>query len=107
MKAKVLKEDGTILVNNLVVAEGFKRYIGLMFRFRMPYDGLLLNIDDTDFIHSFFVFFLFKAIFLDEDFKVVEVCVMKPFTIKRVKASWVLETHPDKDVKVGEKLIIC
>ncbi len=103
---KVMREDGSVVVRNLVVAEGFKRYTGLMFRFRIPYDGLLLSMNDTDFIHSFFVFFPFKAIFLDEEFKIVETCIIKPFTIKRMRASWVLETHPDVDVKKGEKLII-
>ena len=105
MKAQVLREDGSVLVSDLVVAKGLRRYIGLMFRFRMPY-SLLLSMEGTDIIHSFFVFFPFKAIFLNEEFKVIEVCVMRPFTVKRVKASWVLETHPDVDVRAGEMLII-
>ena len=103
---KVLREDGSVLINNVIIAEGLRRYIGLMFRFKMPYEGLLLSMEDTDFIHSFFVFFPFKAIFLSRELKVVDKCVMKPFTVKRAKARWVLETSVEKDVRIGEKLII-
>ncbi|AEA47347.1 DUF192 domain-containing protein [Archaeoglobus veneficus] len=103
---KVFREDGSVLIEELVLARGFRRYIGLMFRLKMPYEGLLLSMEGTEFIHSFFVFFPFKAIFLDDDFRVVETCIMKPFTVKRVKADWVLETSPEKVVKKGETLVI-
>ena len=84
---RVLREDGSVLINKVTVAKGLRRYVGLMFRFKMPYEGLLLSMEGTDFIHSFFVFFPFKAIFLSEELEVVDVCVMKPFTVKRAKYS--------------------
>jgi len=104
---KVLREDGSVLIENLVVETGFRRYIGLMFRRGIPKDSaIMLSMDGADCIHSFFVFFSFRAVFLDKDFRVIEECVMKPFRIKRVKAKWVIEMNVEKRVRKGEKLII-
>ncbi|GEM_PF-1355308 len=104
---KVLRENGSVLVENLVIETGFKRFLGLMFRRSIPKDSaILLSMDGADCIHSFFVFFKFRAVFLDENFRVVEECVMKPFRIKKVKAKWVLEMNVDKKVERCEKLII-
>lgn len=102
---QIFREDGTFLCN-AVLADGIKRNIGLMFRRRLKKDeGLLLRLSSA-YIHSFFVFFNFHAIFLDKDFKVVEEFIMKPFRITKVDAEWVLELMPGKNVKTGEKLII-
>jgi len=102
---KIFREDGSFLCN-AVLAEGIKRNIGLMFRRKLKKDeGLLLRLNSA-YIHSFFVFFNFQAIFLDRDFRVVEEFTMKPFRIKKINAEWVLELMPEKDVRKGERLII-
>jgi|Deesub1362B_J571_1020462.scaffolds.fasta_scaffold00705_2 uncharacterized membrane protein (UPF0127 family) len=102
---QVLKEDGTFLCNADVL-KNFRKNIGLMFRRDMPDDkGLLLELNSA-YLHSFFVFFQFHAIFLDRDMRIVDEFIMKPFTIKKVNARWVLEMKPGKSVRKGERLII-
>lgn len=103
---QAFKEDGTFLCN-VEKLEDFRRYIGLMFKRGLPSDrGLLLKLDsNSQYLHSFFVFFSFHAVFLDEEFRVKEEFIMRPFQVKRAKGDWVLETTP-KDIGPGEKLLI-
>lgn len=103
---QAFKEDGTFLCN-VEKLEDSRRYIGLMFRRGLPSDkGLLLKLDsNSQYLHSFFVFFSFHAVFLDEEFRVEEEFVMKPFQVKKAKGKWVLETTP-KNILQGERLVI-
>lgn len=102
---RVYSESGEFFCD-VDVLRDFRKYIGLMFRRSLPEGtGILLELDSNP-IHSFFVFFTFRAIFLNNDMKVVEDCFVRPFWIKNVRAKWVLETTVDKVLKIGEKLII-
>jgi len=88
------------------MTEGLSRNLGLMFRKKLEKDkGLLLRLNSA-YIHSFFVFFNFHAIFLDRDFRIIEEFIMRPFRIKKIDAEWVLEMMPGKEVRKGEKLVI-
>ncbi|MFO7967862.1 MAG: DUF192 domain-containing protein [Archaeoglobaceae archaeon] len=103
---QAFKEDGTFLCD-VEKLEDFKRYIGLMFKKGIPSnEGLLLKLDsNSQYLHSFFVFFSFHAVFLDKDFRVEEEFIMRPFQVKKAKGEWVLETTP-KNIEQGEKLLI-
>ena len=60
---------------------GLGKILGLMFRTRKT-KPLLFEFDkDTRIaIHSFFVFFPFKAIWLDENNRIIEQKIVKPFS---------------------------
>lgn len=60
---------------------GAGMYLGLMFRTKDT-RALLFSFSrpGTYGIHSFFVFFPFLAIWLDEKNRVIESCVVRPFT---------------------------
>jgi uncharacterized membrane protein (UPF0127 family) len=55
------------------------QFIGLMFKSRET-DSLLFNRGGRWSIHSFFVFFPFLALWLDEKNNVVEYKIVRPFT---------------------------
>ena len=57
--------------------------IGLMFSRREKAEILLFDFKNSskEAIHSYFVFFPFIAIWLDNDNKVIDLKVVKPFTI--------------------------
>jgi len=62
-------------------ANGLRKISGLMFRTRKTRPLLFeFNNDTRMAIHSFFVFFPFKAIWLDENGKIIEQKIVKPFT---------------------------
>lgn len=54
-------------------------YLGLMFKSRNS-ENLLFDIPGKWGIHSFFVFFPFVAIWLDEKNRVIDKKIVKPFT---------------------------
>lgn len=58
----------------------FGKYFGLMFKLRET-DNLLFEFSKNEVpaIHSFFVFFRFLAVWLDEKNNVVDMRVVKPF----------------------------
>lgn len=62
------------------------KFLGLMFRTRKTNPILLEFDEDTNIpIHSYFVFFPFKAIWLDKNNKVIDKRIVRPFTFS-VKA---------------------
>ncbi len=67
---------------NVEKVGGFGKFSGLMFKTR-EFDNLLFefNSERRWSIHSFFVFFSFLAIWIDENNRVLEVRVVKPFTL--------------------------
>jgi uncharacterized membrane protein (UPF0127 family) len=69
---------------NIVVKEcnEINKVFGLMFKRREKAEALLFTFDRGTKIkiHSFFVFFPFLAIWLDEKGRVIEVKEVKPFT---------------------------
>lgn len=60
----------------------FQRFIGLMFSRREKAEALLFEFKNKTriHIHSFFVFYDFVAIWLDEKDKIIKISVVKPFT---------------------------
>jgi len=61
---------------------GLNRFFGLMFKGKEKADALLFEFKKpTNLrIHSFFVFFTFIAVWLDEEEDVIEIRKIKPFT---------------------------
>src|SRR3989344_1993160 len=59
----------------------FSKYTGLMFKTKET-ENLLFKFKNykTFGIHSFFVFFVFLAIWLDENNKIVDYSIIRPFT---------------------------
>ena len=66
---------------NLKVCNSFEKISGLMFTRREKAKALLFNFDKPtkNRIHSWFVFFNFIGIWLDEDGKIIKFEVVKPF----------------------------
>jgi uncharacterized membrane protein (UPF0127 family) len=61
-------------------AKGLWKIFGLMFRTRKTSPLLFEFKDDVHLaIHSFFVFFSFRAIWLDENNKIIEQRIVRPF----------------------------
>jgi uncharacterized membrane protein (UPF0127 family) len=58
------------------------QYIGLMFRTKNTKNLLFEFGKNTPAIHSYFVFFTFLAVWLDDNNRVLEVRLVRPFTFK-------------------------
>ncbi len=86
-----------------------KRFLGLMFQFK-PKDRKILIFKNAFWIHSFFCFFSFDAVFLNDDFKVIAYKNnIPPFLILKpvFGAKYVLEiVNMCLDVKIGDKIVI-
>ena len=65
-----LKNDKSLLVENLKVAKGFQRLKGLIGKKDLKKDEALF-IPKCPSIHTFFMSFPIDVIFMDEDFKIV------------------------------------
>jgi uncharacterized membrane protein (UPF0127 family) len=79
------KTKNSIISENPLLADNFlSRLRGLMFRLRFPRTMLFVFPETSpkrNAIHSFFVFFEFDAVYLDEGKKVVDIYEkVKPFT---------------------------
>lgn len=75
MKIRINKKGVDI---NTKKVSGLGKFAGLMFKSRNAPNLLFLN---TNTIHSYFVFFPFLAVWLDEKNNVVDLSVVKPFTL--------------------------
>jgi len=64
------------------ICKGLHRFKGLMFVRQKKAEALLFNFDKPgrEAIHSFFVFFPFVAVWLDDKGKIIEIRKIKPFT---------------------------
>jgi len=82
MRKKIsLNYKGKSLKLNSVVCNGFRRFSGLMFRSKNT-DILLFEFPKNTRIriHSFFVFFPFLGVWIDDKNKIIQVKRIKPFT---------------------------
>lgn len=91
-------------VNVEIAKTFFEKFRGLMFS---PPKNILFVFEKESFypIHSLFVFYPFKALYLNEDFVVVEMFEVKPFTFlvrNRKPARYLLELTDVVDVSVGD-----
>ncbi|MEK6819273.1 MAG: hypothetical protein AABY10_05065 [Nanoarchaeota archaeon] len=77
-----IKFKGKILFLDVRKTGFLSKYFGLMFKSKQT-DNLLFEFSKTEngAIHSFFVFFEFLAVWLDKDNNVLELKIVKPFTL--------------------------
>ncbi len=81
MRLKLYIKGKKIIVEGLERCGLIKKVIGLMFSRRERANALLFDFGENRVgIHSFFVFFPFLAIWLDNDSNVVEHKMVYPFT---------------------------
>ena len=102
--------NNNLLSNNAYVQDSFlKRFLGLMFQIK-PKEQKILIFKNAFWIHSFFCFFSFDAVFLNDDFKVIAYKNnIPPFLILKpvFGAKYVLEiVNMCLDVKIGDKIVI-
>lgn len=64
------------------VLRGWNKYIGLMFKKTSPPLAFLLYKKVNNCLHSFFVRFPFKAIWLDENYNIIDQKIVMPWTSK-------------------------
>lgn len=79
------RTKATLISENPILADNFlSRLRGLMFRFRFPRAMLFIfpnTSPQRNAIHSFFVFFEFDAVYLDENKRVIDIYErVRPFT---------------------------
>ena len=80
MKLKI--NNRKVFIDKIKVCNEFEKISGLMFIPREKAQALLFNFDENQriAIHSFFVFFSFVALWLDEKNKILDARIVKPFT---------------------------
>lgn len=100
---------GKELCDRLVVAEGIRRFIGLLGRRTLdPREGLL--IPQCHAVHTFFMRFPIAVVFLDDDMRILRMEIRHPWRLptRCARASAVLELHPSiftsRPLHLGEKL---
>ncbi len=84
----------------------FQKFKGLMFSNKK---SILFIFKEEKIIpiHSLFVFFDFYAVYLDKNFKVLEIYHVKPFSIyisNKKRAKYLLETPKLNNIKIGDTL---
>jgi uncharacterized membrane protein (UPF0127 family) len=95
MRVKFKKDSLDIEVKRISAIGSF---IGLMFKSKKT-NNLLFQFSSNPSIHSFFVFFPFLAIWLNDNDEVVDFSVVKPFTLSvkpKNKASKLIEVPRSK-----------
>ena len=74
-----LKSGGKLLiVPNVKEVKGLRNFKGLMFTRREKAGSLLFNIKSS--LHSYFVFFPFVVLWLDNSNKILDKKIVRPFT---------------------------
>jgi uncharacterized membrane protein (UPF0127 family) len=94
MNIEIKLKNKKLLVNNVRKAGAFGKFRGLMFRRVEKAPILLFDKSENASIHSFFVFFRFVCVWLDEKNNVVECRIVEPFEYyvkPNVKFSKILE----------------
>ena len=83
MRKKITLNAGRKLELIARECSAFQKFSGLMFKNKENAEALLFTFDkDTNIaIHSFFVFFPFYAVWLDENNKIIDLKKVKPFTL--------------------------
>lgn len=79
MRKIIIGFNRSKIVINVRELSNWQMYFGLMFK-QSESDNLLFNKKGFWGIHSFFVFFPFLAVWLDEKKRVLEWRIIKPFT---------------------------
>ena len=81
---KINFKNKIIKISDVKKCNWFNKIVGLMFCHREKANALVFDFHKKTkmAIHSFFVFFSFLAIWLDDENNVLEIKKVKPFTIK-------------------------
>ena len=106
----------SIYLNNILVSDDaklqstfFERLFGLMFS-KNPAGEKILVFKNAPWIHSFFCFFRFDAVFLDDNFCVTAYkSNIPPFLILKpvLNSAYTLElVNTSFDIKIGDKMYI-
>ena len=95
-------------LGKIKLCSGLQKAIGLMFHKKVD-TAFIFPLDQQQqvLLHTFFVFFPIYVLFLDEQKKVIRKARMKPFTLLKQKASYVVEftsRKPFNLVHIGHKL---
>lgn len=115
MKKVVVKKQNKVLFSDVKYCDDFFSNLkGLMFSKKLTKDqGIILVAAKQSklysAIHMFFVFFSIYAIFLDKEYKIVDIkkaCSFAPLIIPEKPSKYVLEIATKKDLKIGDKLAI-
>ena len=82
---KINFKDKVIEISDVKECNWFNKIVGLMFSRRQKANALVFDFHKKTkmAIHSFFVFFPFLAVWLDDKNKVMEIKKVKPFTPKQ------------------------
>jgi uncharacterized membrane protein (UPF0127 family) len=109
-----ITKDGTVLWEARLADTFFTRLLGLMFRPSLPHDqGLLIEFSPhfrSRAVHGFFMRFPIDLVFIDDERKVTDMALLKPWSIYDPKAPcrWVLEVNAGeakkKGIKIGDML---
>ncbi|NLI70475.1 MAG: DUF192 domain-containing protein [Firmicutes bacterium] len=103
MSLLYLEKDGRRLANIIPARTFLQRLRGLMFTKKMP-AGKALMLTPCRGVHTFFMRYPVDILFLDHDFKVLEVCpALKPNRFSPIikKACHVLEFSPGTIYRLG------
>ena len=112
---KLFSKEKCVLSKVKVCTTFLKNLKGLMFSRELKSDeALLLDCKQESVlnssIHMFFVFQTIDAVWLNNDFEIVDIKKnLKPFTFLHIpnrKARYVLEMKNAKELKLGEKLTL-
>jgi len=106
---KVLVNDKTISEKCKICKTFFSKLRGLMFRRLKGNESLLFEFKKSKkrSIHMFFVFYSIKAIWIDQDMKVVDIKTAKPFIpylSSKKPAKYFLEIKDSKNIKINDKI---
>ena len=90
MKVGLTYKGKKVIIDNIKKCNDFEKYIGLMFSRREKSKSLLFEFDrmSRTAIHSFFVFFPFVAVWIDNRGKIIEI---------RKISSWRISIKPEKN----------
>ena len=83
-----------IILKNVFLEDKLGKFIGLMFSEKEKSPILLFEMQRQSSLHSFFVFFPFIALWLDDKNNIIEWKIVKPFTFRvfcRKKFSKIIE----------------
>ncbi|MEK6873760.1 MAG: hypothetical protein AABW91_02855 [Nanoarchaeota archaeon] len=81
---KIFLNGKEIVVRDIIKANQFMKIKGLMFSIRENAFPILFETKNPLSIHSFFVFYEFLAIWLDDKNKVLDYKIVKPFSIREI-----------------------
>jgi len=78
---KIILDGRKLSIPNVVNSGFYLKFKGLMFRREDRFQALLFSNSKNRGIHSFFVFFKFLCVWLDDKNKVVDYKIVNPFNL--------------------------